>query len=103
MDCFVLAQIGIYATMEVQLTIHLQWHYIGSIPMGGANQNTHTMNLIYTTTIGDTYNVYSEDVNQDGKLKTIYYAECNGWSSGKYTILIADTYYSALRILAKLK
>jgi hypothetical protein len=61
------------------------------------------MNLIYTTTIGDTYNVYSKDVHQNGKLTTIYYAECNGWSSGKYAIKIADTYYSALRILAKLK
>ena len=61
------------------------------------------MNLIYSTTIEDTYSVYSESVYKDGQPTTIYYAERNGWSSGMYKIEPANTYYAALRILASLK
>jgi hypothetical protein len=61
------------------------------------------MNLIYSTTIQDTYSVYVECVYKDGQPTTIYYAECDGWSSGMYVIKPANTYCAALRILASLK
>lgn len=45
---FALAQIGISTQHGSAMTIHPQWHYIGSIPMGDANQNTHTMKVVLT-------------------------------------------------------
>jgi hypothetical protein len=61
------------------------------------------MTLIFRQNNLDNLSVYSFQSCKNGKFITEYVAECDGWHSGKYEVEYTETYFQALRMLAKLK